>query len=179
MSFLLPATHHFGSAGIARRCGVNSNSVPAQNAVSGHGVTQSCFLPTEAAHADWLNFLSLCLSWSLHSAITIFYRTITRTEDFMHATEPHWVNTPANKRFKKYIFACACDDMPSIALRQSRRCRLLDTRAYLTNTPRFSYTNIQCRAATNASWRPVSILDEYVNLDFFPLLLKYPWIWKS
>lgn len=67
---------------------------------SGHGVTQSCFLPTEAAHADWLNFLSLCLPWSLHSDITILYRIITRTEDFIHATEPHWVNTPANNVLK-------------------------------------------------------------------------------
>ncbi|KAF5676832.1 serine/threonine protein kinase [Fusarium bulbicola] len=51
--------------------------------------------------------------------------------------------------------------MPSIALRQSRRCKLTDPRPYLANIPRTSYTNVQFRAGTNASWRPVSILDEY------------------
>ncbi|KAL6924400.1 hypothetical protein FSHL1_001654 [Fusarium sambucinum] len=62
--------------------------------------------------------------------------------------------------------------MPSIALRQSRRCRLIDPRAYLTNTPRFSYTNIQFRAATNASWRPVSILDDWVAKEARPISLR-------
>lgn len=51
--------------------------------------------------------------------------------------------------------------MPPIALRQSRRCKLTDPRPYLANIPRTSYTNVQFRAGTNASWRPVSILDEY------------------
>lgn len=56
--------------------------------------------------------------------------------------------------------------MPPIALRQSRRCKLIDPRPYLANIPRTSYTNFQFRAGTNASWRPVSILDEYAILFY-------------
>ncbi|KAF5982833.1 serine threonine kinase [Fusarium coicis] len=62
--------------------------------------------------------------------------------------------------------------MPAIALRQSRRCRLTDPRPYLANIPRTSYTNVQFRAGTNASWRPVSILDDWVAKEARPISLR-------
>ncbi|KAF5005390.1 hypothetical protein FDECE_8154 [Fusarium decemcellulare] len=55
--------------------------------------------------------------------------------------------------------------MPSIALRQSRRCRLTDPRALLaasTDVSHPSYSITQVRAVSTGSWRPVSVLDECV-----------------
>lgn len=61
--------------------------------------------------------------------------------------------------------------MPSIALRQSRRCRLTHTGA-LFRTSHALYSTAHARAPNNSSWRPVAILDEWVAKEARPISLR-------
>ncbi|KPM38362.1 hypothetical protein AK830_g8201 [Neonectria ditissima] len=69
--------------------------------------------------------------------------------------------------------------MPSIALRLSRRCRVTDPRALLLpplqTTKYTSSPRLHARHASNLSnpsWRPVSILDEWVAKEARPISLR-------